>query len=131
MCIRDRENFAASPAFEESCVNLLGEELHELIKADDVLSLEGLDREAQQKLLMIFVPKKISRLVNGHGWKVSTLKNLSYGGTDYHAPMLTWIFYFSHDHRAAAAPQTVYQESLAEILSFAGKIESDGLINQY
>ncbi len=126
-----KENYRSSPDFEISCRNLLGDEIQNSIISDELLDLSEFTPEENQKILMIFVPKKISSIVHNQNWHVRTLWNLCYGGNEGHAPMVSWILSFEWDERAAATPQTVYRESLIQILASAGRIEDNGEISNY
>lgn len=126
-----KENYRSSLTFKDSCGDLLGDMIQDAILSDTPLDLTQLSAEEKQKILMIFVPKKISRIVHGHNWHVKTLQNYYYGGTEGQAPMVTWVLFFEWDQRAAAAPETVYIESLDRILSSAGQILDDGQILNY
>ena len=75
-------NFATSPEFREMCRTLLGEALYSQIIGQVAVDFRILNSEDRQKLLMVFVPKKISQLVHVQGWQVKTLWNLRYGGQD-------------------------------------------------
>lgn len=125
-----KENFVTSPDFQESCLAILGENVQDQITNEAPFNLEELSREEIQKILMIFVPKKISRIVHQR-WQVSTVWNLCYGGADDHAPMVTWVLRFKWDDRAPQTPQAVYVESLNQILIGAGHITDDGQIAKY
>jgi hypothetical protein len=120
------ENFRLSPQFAASCQVLLGDALQAKIQSDDPLDFSLLSLEEQQKLLMVFVPKKISRLVHDQNWQVRTAWNLRYGGTSNAAPMVTWIMSFIWDARASSTPEAVYNDSLQAILASAGYIAEDG-----
>jgi hypothetical protein len=126
-----KENYASSPDFEVSCRNLLGDEIQDAILSEDLLNLSAFSMEENQKILMIFVPKKISSIVHNQNWHIRTLWNLCYGGNDGHAPMVSWILSFEWDERAAATPQTVYRESLTQILASARRIEDNGAISEF
>lgn len=126
-----KENYQLSPEFEISCRNLLGDEIQNSILSDDLLDLSAFSIEENQKILMIFVPKKISSIVHNQNWHVRTLWNLCYGGNDGHAPMVSWILSFEWDERAAATPQTVYRESLTKILASARRIEDNGVMSEF
>lgn len=119
------ENFLSSETFANASEALLGEMLYERISADARLNFCTLSREAQQKVLMIFVPKKILQMMQNQGWKISTAVNLRYGRGS-HAPMVSWIIHFQHDHRATTTPRAVYVEDLDAILTGAGRINSHG-----
>jgi hypothetical protein len=126
-----KENYNSSPEFEVSCRNLLGDEIQNTILSDDILDFSAFSIEENQKILMIFVPKKISSIVHNQNWHVRTLWNLCYGGNDGHAPMVSWVLSFEWDERAAATPQTVYRESLTQILTSARRIEDNGVMSEF
>ncbi len=126
-----KENYLISPNFELSCRNLLGDNIQDSILSDKVLDLSQFTWQENQKILMIFVPKKISNLVYNQSWHVKTLWNLCYGGNQGHAPMVSWILYFQWDERTAATPQAVYTDSLNKILSSVAKIEDDGQLTKH
>lgn len=127
VAVRDflRENFLRSAKFSESARDVLGGELHELIRNGGGVDFSNLNRPLQQKILMLFVPKKIADLVRGQMWKVSTHTNLRYGQLGQ-APMVTWIIDFKYDPRAIGTPDAVYLESVGEILDSAGEVLADG-----
>lgn len=126
-----KENYQLSAEFEVSCRNLLGDTIQNAILSDEPLNLSGFTSEENQKILMIFVPKKISSVVHNQNWNVKTLWNLCYGGNDGHAPMVSWVLSFEWDARAAATPQTVYMESLTQILAFARRVEDNGNLSVF
>ncbi len=123
-----KENFERSIDFEKSCKSLLGDDLHQRICSEELLEIDNLGQEDQQRLLMVFVPKKIAQRVHNHNWQVDTLWNLHYGGHSGHAPMVTWVLSFIWDERAQSMPDAVYKDSLNKILASAGYIEDDGKV---
>lgn len=123
-----KENFQLSVEFSNSCLSLFGEKLYGRICGKDLLDLGALNQEEQQKLLMVFVPKKISQLVRDQNWRIKTTWNLRYGGRRGHAPMVTWVLSFIWDPRATSTPDAVYKDSLNGILASVGRIEDDGRI---
>jgi len=120
-----RENFARAHQFAESSRALLGGELFETISNDSQVALSELDREAQQKILMLFVPKKMADLMRPQLWRLTTTRNLRYGRPG-HAPMVTWIVEFEFDRRAAATPDAVYVQNVNGVLASAGRIDGAG-----
>ena len=120
-----QENFNREPIFAESCRQFLGQALFEILVQDDGPAFTDLERSDQQKLIMVIVPKIITRLVHNEGWKVLTEHNLSYGGGE-RAPMVTWIVEFAWDGNAAATPDNVYKESLRNIFYNIGEVTADG-----
>lgn len=121
------ENFRRVKDFSLSARRILGDDLYLMIERGDGLDFSSLVRELQQKILMLFVPKKIADIARSQLWRLETDVNLRYGQID-HAPMVTWIIHFKYDRRAAATPDAVYVESINGILEFAGHINSDGEI---
>ena len=119
------ENFRSSEMFANTSEALLGEVLYEWICADVRLNFSTLSRDDQQKILMIFVPKKILQMTQSQGWKISTATNCRYGRRG-HAPMVSWIIHFQHDRRATTTPRALYVEDLDEILAGAGRVNSRG-----
>ncbi len=122
------ENFALEPAFRDQCHTWLGAALFERIDTADP-SFATLSTEEQQRILMVFVPKKIAQVIHDQGWSVSVSRNLRYGGRRQQAPMVSWIMNFQWDPRASRRPQALYREALREILTGAGKVEEDGRIS--
>lgn len=123
-----KENFQRSRDFASSCQSLLGDALYGRLCSNELLDLGILTQEEQQKLLMVFVPKKIAQLVHDQNWQVTTTWNLRYGGRQNQAPMVTWIFSFVWDTRAASTPEAVYIDCLNKICASAGYIEDGGRI---
>ena len=93
------------------------------------LDTQSLSYEERQKLLMVFVPKKIAEMVHGQNRQVKTSQNLRYGGTADEAPMVTWVFSFLWDTRASVTPDAVYKDCLNLILSAAGYVSDTGQID--
>jgi len=120
------ENFKDDD-FRNACTTFLGDSLSQSIY--DLADLASLSNEDQQKILMVFVPKKLSHMHHNKGWKLEVEKNLRYGGHDSFAPMVTWIIKFKWDSRASSTPDLVYRESLNSILDQAGKINSSGILD--
>lgn len=122
------QNFDRSEAFAASCRSHFGEVLYRAITEGLPLGASTLSAEEQQKLLMVFVPKKIGQLVYNQNWKVRTAWNLRYGGEPGVAPMVTWILKFAWDVRAALTPDVVYNDCLSMILTSSGHVsEVDGI----
>ena len=121
-----QENFAFSSQFEDECKAFLGDDLMRIIHCQDTEGVKNLDPIQGQRLLMVFVPKKIAAVVVDGGWLVKTIRNLRYGAYNAHAPMVTWAFDFEWDTRASSIPKTVYREALSAILTNHGNVEPDG-----
>ena len=125
------ENYTLSPEFEASCRLLLGEDLQsKIIDIELPVDFANIAKEDQQKLLMVFVPKKIAQLVYGQGWLVKTSWNLHYNGGGG-APMVTWILSYVWDTQASSTPNAVYQKSLREIFASPGHVADDGQIEKW
>jgi hypothetical protein len=87
-----KENFDRETKFSNDCLGFLGASLHGKIINCQTTGI-SLSQIEQQKLLMVFVPKKIAASIHGQGWCVKTDKNMRYGG-DTTAPMTTWVIDF-------------------------------------
>ena len=104
------ENFQREPIFNENCTRFLGNQVMSEINQTDP-NFSNLERNNQQKLLMIIVPKIISNLVHNEGWETKTEYNLFYDGTNG-APMVTCIVKFCLRENATATPDTIYRTAL-------------------
>lgn len=120
------ENFR-DESFRQSCEEFLGDSLYQSVCA--LVDFSSLTNEEQQKILMVFVPKKLSRMICSSGWKLEIEKNLRYGGYDSVAPMVTWVINFRWDPRASSTPDLVYLESINSIMDQAGSISPEGNLN--
>jgi len=124
------DNMGREPYFAESCRAFLGKELCAIVTQDDGTDWTELEREVQQRLIMVMVPKIISQLVHNQGWRVRTQRNLAYGGGDV-AGMTTWVLEFTSDEDAVATPDSLYRAALRDILEHAGVVDEDGTIHQH
>jgi hypothetical protein len=122
-----RENFNRAEGFSARARIVLGDELFDLIATNAAVDFSTLERELQQKILMVFVPKKIADVMRPQLWRLETEVNLRYGQPGQ-APMVTWVIHFRHDPRAAATPDAVYVESVNGVLEFAGRIDAEGVV---
>lgn len=122
------ENFEAIPQFSTRSREILGDDFYSQLISTE-MDFGSLAPERQQKLLMIFVPKKIAQLVRDQGWRISTYHNLRYGGVSGQAPMVTWVLCFEFDDTSGFTPDLVYRDSVKDSLSNAGLINEDGLHN--
>jgi hypothetical protein len=122
------ENIGREPKFDEGCKEIFNEKLYQVATGEDVPNFTELDREDQQKLIMVMVPKIIARLVHDKGWRVKTERNLMYGGVN-RAPMVTWIVKFTWGKEAIAEPDATYREALREIFSGIGVVTDTGKIS--
>ena len=122
------ENFCRDSTFSKTTRGFIGDVLFERIETGAIPDMRELSRVEQQKLLMVFVPKKIASFAFQHGYRLTVDHNLHYGGGKGTAPMVTWIIHFQNDRRASANPDAVYRESLRAVLVNAGNIAADGEI---
>jgi len=122
------ENLGREPVFDESCRDFFGEGLYQAVKnMEECLNFMELNREEQQKVIMVIVPKIIARLVHNKGWCVRTERNLRYG-SEARAPMVTWVVKLTWDGNAAAVPDSTYREALREIFHGVGIVKENGNI---
>jgi hypothetical protein len=119
------ENCRLEPMFAKECQKLLGNDLFRRILESHDVALDQLEQASQQKVLMAFVPKKISQLVLVQGWRVITSRNIRYGG-GRRAPIVSWIFNFNWDTRVSSTPNIVYLECLKSVLAKRGYIAENG-----
>jgi hypothetical protein len=122
------ENFNREPRFGLAAQQVLGGSLYAAILACGADDLSGLSADEKQKLLMVFVPKKITQLVHAEGWRLRTPYNLRYGGHSGFASMVTWVFGFTWDRRSNSSPFSVYRDSLNDALTAAGHVDARGRI---
>ena len=120
------ENFEQVPTFAAACLAHLGSQLHESISLKESVDFGELPLVQQQKLLMAYVPKRISKLSREQGWKITTLRNIFYGDHPRHAPMVSWIFKFSSDPRAHGNSHALYKDCVSGILNNTARILPDG-----
>ena len=125
------ENLRREPNFARSCKEFFEETLYEQISDCNGLDFTALDRQDQQKVIMVMVPKIITRLVHSDGWSVSTERNLRYGGDGKRAPMVTWIVKFTWRGEATATPDALYKSALRDIFSGAGVVTEQGNIEDH
>ena len=124
-----KENFNRSTEFNEQGKKFLGDILHQSILDSAAIDFKKISMEDQQKIIMVFLPKKIIFATYNQGWMIKTKYNLSYGGTNASAPMVTWIFDFTADTRINSNPDDLYLSGVQQILSSVGKIVEDGIID--
>lgn len=125
-----RENFRRSERFRAECKRMFGPETYLQVDNDTTFDFNVVDFHVRQRLLMTFVPKKIAQLVHNDGWRIDTSRNVCYGGNEAAAPMVSWVFQFVWDPRAATTPEQVYLESLASIFSSVTHIKPDGTLQE-
>jgi hypothetical protein len=123
------ENFEREPAFAVNASGFLGEELFGRIVTRTIPAAKRLSVDDQQKLLMVYVPKKLAHTAHEHGWRTDTVYNLRYGGSHRRAPMVTWIVEFRWDTRISSQPERIYRDSLKQVLAGVGKIAADGTLS--
>jgi len=121
-----KENFEGDGDFANSCRNFMGDQFYNEIASENDIDFSHLNTGLQQKILMIFVPKRIAQQINQDSWRVSTQHNIRYGGSAGRAPMVSWILHFHSDRRAASRPSKVYRESLNTILDATIFIDEKG-----
>lgn len=123
-----KENFKLCNRFAEKCRVFWGDRLFESICTEETFECEHLSIEDQQKLLMVFFPKKLSSLIHNLGWRLEFHYNLRYGGTKQRAPIVTWLIDLNWDNRKNTAPVKIYIESINNVFCGVGRIEEDGTI---
>jgi hypothetical protein len=123
------ENFSREPAFGNEAATFLGDDLFERIAKQTIAAAKRLSATEQQKLLMVYVPKKVAQIAHEHGWRTNTTSNLRYGGSSQRAPMVTWIIDFRWDARVSSQPDAIYRDSLKNVFSGVGKIAADGTLS--
>jgi hypothetical protein len=123
------ENFGREPEYARGAKALIGAKLFDQIDSETIPAAKRLDIADQQKLLMIYVPKKIAHIAQEHGWRTETGHNLRYGGSRQRAPMVTWIIDFRWDSRVSSQPEALYRESLRNVFSGVGEIAPDGTLS--
>jgi hypothetical protein len=122
-------NFQQEEGFSNQARAVLGAEVHDAICDDpDNARLCRRSVDDQQELLKVLVPKRIAHESHLHGWHVTTVENLRYGGADDKAPMVTWILRFRWDERASTEPHLVYREALSLSLQNQGYIDGRGRV---
>ncbi len=120
-------NFRGDPEFSDLAEGLLGRDLHGLIvDSPDTVAIRERSPEEQQRFLMVLVPKRIARDIHVDGWRVETVENLRYGGSDDRAHMVTWVLRMTWDERATTEPAVLYQEALRGSLQRLGHIDPQG-----
>jgi len=121
------ENFKKEEIYAAASSGLLGADFYQKLldgKCPDEI-IDELCSIDIQNLLMALIPKRIISDTHRHGWKVTTKRNLRYGGTPG-APMVSWIFDFAWDPRGSSAPQELYSESLKHAVASVEEISPDG-----
>jgi hypothetical protein len=123
-----RENFSREEQFANDCRVFLGDGLFTALGAQASLDMNALSRADQQAVLMVFVPKKVVAETYTQGWRVTTTRNIRYGGRGGSQRMASWVFRFTREPRVTAEPHAVYSECLAEALARVGTIAADGTL---
>jgi hypothetical protein len=119
------ENCDREPVFGQSVTRILGNHLAGRILGRSRVNFRDLKTEEKQLVLNLFVPKKISALVQDQLWRIDTEWNLRYGGLSQ-APMVSWVMSFKRGHRASGRPDALYRENLRDVARKVAKIEEDG-----
>jgi len=109
-----RDNFEFSEAFKEACRLSCGEAVVDVVESGSSVAISELGEEDVQRLLMMVVPKKISRLAVEDGWSVRTEWNSRYGhgASGDRMPMVSWGFEFRRDQAASTEPHRAYATAL-------------------
>jgi hypothetical protein len=123
------ENFMRERSFAEAAGRILGEDLFRRISDGSLPAAKRLAPAEQQKVLMLYVPKRIAHIAHEYGWRAETIHNLRYGGVAKRAPMVTWVIDFLWDNRVSSRPDAIYLDSLKSILAGAGHIGEDGTLS--
>lgn len=124
-----RENLDRDVEFRVHATSALTQELVERLVAANTIDFKDLDRVEQQRVLMVFVPKKIAQVVQNLGWRLVTKHNFRYG-TPPNAPMAAWILEFIPAASLISTPDAGYREALREIFSNFTQIASDGSLGK-
>lgn len=120
------ENMSRFQSFSQECQAYLGDTIHKALMDDAEPDFSALTSDQQRLVVSTLVPKKIASLVNHLGWKITTLANWRYGGTEGSAPMCTWAITFRWDSRSSYLPGQVYKESLSTIFQDFATITPTG-----
>lgn len=118
-------NIGMDSNFAELCETFLGKEIYSLFSEKEPPNFSNWDRNDKQKLLMVVVPKMISRENYNDGWEINTLNNYFYG-EEPNAPMVTWILDFNLQPDNTSRPNILYQNSIRRIFDQVGFINTDG-----
>jgi hypothetical protein len=120
-------NFRDHPTFCEQARAVLGDPLHaDICSRPTKVRVSELSVPHQGAILKMLVPKRIAFDSHQRGWLVATVENLSYGGVEGRAPMVSWIMRFSWDPRASTEAAALYRESLGTALENHGHIDGEG-----
>jgi hypothetical protein len=124
-----RENFLQEEQFAADCRSFLGGKLFDALIASEPVDMNSLSRGEQQAILMVFVPKKIVSETYTQGWRVTTTRNIRYGGRGGSQRMASWVIRFIREPRVTAEPKAIYSECLADALVGVGTIAPDGTLS--
>ena len=120
-----RNNLGLDEGFRDRVDEALSCSLVEVLRGELPIDFSGLPVADQQRLLMVFVPKRIAQAAHGRGWRIITRKNLRYGGGG-RAPMVTWVIEFVPEARLVARADEGYREALRNIFMCFGQINGEG-----
>lgn len=120
-----RENLDRDTEFRKRTTGALTKAFVDRLVAANIIDFNQLDREEQQRFLMVFVPKKIAQVAQNSGWQLVTKHNLRYG-TAPNAPMAAWILQFNPDASLISTPDAGHRAALRGICSDFKQIASDG-----
>lgn len=119
------ENCESHPAFREGAIAALGNALVDRIMTDHTtLTLRALERDQQERLLCIFLPKLILSELNDHHWDAQRCYSLGYGGNGDQAAMTTVTLRL--DVSNVAVPSQRYASNILRIFPGLGRIDDDG-----
>jgi len=119
------DNFSHHQSFAELCERFVGPVAFEDLVSGE-LPWANLSSEAQQRVLMIFLPKAVASRVRGR-WRIEVEANIRYGGEPGtgSAPMCSWVIRFARDARAVNA-NDAYLGALNSAVSRPQYIQADG-----
>jgi hypothetical protein len=121
-----QENFGRIPKFADDSKRILGQNLFRRISEGSEIDFTTLNDLERQRVLMLFVPKKISLLMHTLGYQVTTSTNCAYGVRPDSAPMVSWIFEFDLKETRHGTPDAIYRASVATIGDSAWQIDHTG-----
>lgn len=122
------DNMRREPEFRTRCLDYWGSELYERIIAEES-DYKSFDRDEQQMILIVLVPKLITNYVCSRGWRVITRRGIKYGGGST-SPMVSFIMSFELE-TGVMEPNRIYCESIIDIFTELGSIDIAGHYNEY
>jgi hypothetical protein len=122
------DNIRREPEFRTRCLDYWGSVLYERIILEES-DYKRFDRDEQQMILIVLIPKLITNYVCNRGWRVITRRGIKYGG-DSTSPMVSFIISFEFE-TDALEPNRIYCESILDIFTELGSIDIAGNYNEY